>query len=149
MKSRQRSFPAPELCPLLTTLVSHSALSRSNTTALQQLPVGDQGGRMKSQTKGSAVGGRRLSARLKKRDAFLPQRSARPSSHSSARRRGRGGEGGVHASPRRSLVILWITDRADQSTPLLSTPRAWESSESASAVLRKSVKCDLRPSLYR
>ena len=56
---------------------------------------------MKSQTKGSAVGGRRLSARLKKRDAFLPHRSARPSSHSNARRRGRG-EGGVHASPGRS-----------------------------------------------
>ena len=68
----------------LTTLVSHSALRRSNTTALQQLPVGDHGGRMNTQMKGSAVGGHRLSARLKKWEALRPHTSARPSSLSNA-----------------------------------------------------------------
>lgn len=48
-----------------TMLVSHSAVSRSNTTDLQQLPVGDHGGRMNTQMKGYAEGERRLSARLK------------------------------------------------------------------------------------
>lgn len=68
----------------LTTLLSHSALRWSNTTALQQLPVGDHGGRMNTQIKGFAKGERRLSARLKKWEALRPQTSARPSSLDSA-----------------------------------------------------------------
>lgn len=67
-----------------TTLLSHSALRRSNTTALQQLPVGDHGGRMNTQMKGSAIGERRLSARLKKWEALRPHTSARPSSLNNA-----------------------------------------------------------------
>ena len=65
-------------------LLSHSALRRSNTTALQQLPVGDHGGRMNTQIKGSAKGERKLSARLKKWEAFRPHTSARPSSLNNA-----------------------------------------------------------------
>lgn len=67
-----------------TKLLSHSALRRSNTTALQQLPVGDHGGRINTQIKGSAVGVRRLSAMLKKWEALRPHTSARPSSLSNA-----------------------------------------------------------------
>lgn len=67
-----------------TALMSHSALRRSNTTALQQLPVGDHGGRMNTQMKGSTVGECRLSARLKKWDALRPHTSARPSSLNNA-----------------------------------------------------------------
>lgn len=67
-----------------TTLFSHSALRRSNTTALQQLPVGDHGGRMNTQMKGFAKGERRLSARLKKWEALRPHTSARPSSLNNA-----------------------------------------------------------------
>ena len=67
-----------------TTLLSHSALRRSNTTALQQLPVGDHGGRMNTQMKGSAMGERRLSAKLKKCEALRPHTSARPSSLNNA-----------------------------------------------------------------
>lgn len=69
-----------------TTLLSHSVLRRSNTTALQQLPVGDHGGRINTQIKGSAVGERRLSAMLKKWEALRPHTSARPSSLSNASR---------------------------------------------------------------
>lgn len=63
----------------LTKLLSHSALRCSYTTALQQLPEGDHGGRIKSQMKGSACGERTRSARVKYLAAILPQRSARPS----------------------------------------------------------------------
>lgn len=73
-----------EVKPNHTTLFSHSAFRRSNTTALQQLPVSDHGGRMNTQMKGSARGERRLSARLKKCEALRPQTSARPSSLSNA-----------------------------------------------------------------
>jgi hypothetical protein len=68
-------------CPLpgLTLCSWHSALRLSWTTALQQLPDTDHGGRMKSQMKGSAPTFRR-SARLKKREAFRPFTSARASS---------------------------------------------------------------------
>lgn len=68
----------------MANLPPHSALRRSNTTALQQLPVGDHGGRMNTQMKGSAEGERRLSARLKKWEALRPHTSARPSSLNNA-----------------------------------------------------------------
>lgn len=68
-----------------TLFLSHSFLRWSNTTALQQLPVGDHGGRMNTHIKGSAVGARRPSARLKKWEAFRPHTSARPSSLNNAK----------------------------------------------------------------
>lgn len=71
----------PHMCPSpgLTPCSWHSALRLSWTTALQQLPDTDHGGRMKSQMKGVAPTFSR-SARLKKREAFKPFTSARASS---------------------------------------------------------------------
>lgn len=89
--------------PKPTALLSHSALRRSNTTALQQLPVGDHGGRMNTQMKGSVVGECRLSARLKKWEALRPHTSARPSSLSNAVER----KGQEQLSP--EAITKWVS----------------------------------------
>lgn len=86
-----------------TTCFSHSALRWSNTTALQQLPVGDHGGRMKTQMKGLTEGVRRVSARLKKWAALRPQTSARPSSLNNA-------EGEKHDAQMSLHVVLKATN---------------------------------------
>lgn len=65
--------------PGLTFCNWHSVLRLSWTTALQQLPDADHGGRMKSQIKGSEPVFN-FSAILKKREAFRPFTSAQASS---------------------------------------------------------------------
>lgn len=79
----QVSLCSGTLCPWalpgLTLCNWHSALRLSWTTALQQLPDADHGGRMKSQMKGSEPIFN-FSAILKKREAFRPFTSAQASS---------------------------------------------------------------------
>lgn len=103
-----------------TMLLSHSALRRSNTTALQQLPVGDHGGRINTHVKGSALGERRLSAKLKKWEAFRPHTSARPSSLNSARGKNEG-ERDHFIKMLQSPTLNWHSFNQSKSRYLLYT----------------------------
>ncbi|TNN68846.1 hypothetical protein EYF80_020881 [Liparis tanakae] len=103
------------------------ALRRSNTTALQQLPVGDHGGRINTQMKGSVLGERRLSARLKKWDALRPHTSARPSSLNNAGGDEQGTQGELTAltDSRSSAERHWSTQRRTSSGRDSKFNRVW------------------------
>lgn len=92
---------------------------------MQQLPVGDHGGRMNTQMKGFTEGARRVSARLKKWEALRPQTSARPSSLNNADGEKQGAQMSLNVVQKKQLTQI------------------------REKTYRKCVELNLRPSLYK